>query len=64
MKELILSERQLQDLIETYDMFMDGIEHFLNIDTGEIVRINSFDMDDEDEALSETIEEGYNEVYF
>ncbi|XEC96719.1 UPF0158 family protein [Paenibacillus tarimensis] len=64
LKELILSERQLQDLIETYDMYVDGIEHFLNIDTGEIVIINSFDKDDEDEALSEAIEEGFNEVYF
>ncbi|AIQ11951.1 UPF0158 family protein [Paenibacillus durus] len=64
MKELILLEHQLKDLIETYDMYMDGIEHFLNIDTGEIVMLNSFDKDDEDEALSEAIEEGFNEIYF
>lgn len=64
MKELILTERQLQDLIETYDMYMDGIEHFLNIDTGEIVMVNRFDRDDEDEERSEAIEEGFNENYF
>ncbi|MBD2872776.1 UPF0158 family protein [Paenibacillus arenilitoris] len=64
MKQLVLTERQLQELIETYDMHMDGIEHFLNIDTGEIVMINSFDGDDEDESLSEAIEEGFNEIYF
>lgn len=64
MKELILTERQLQDLIETYDMYMDGIEHFLNIDTGEIVMTNRYDRDDEDEELSEAIEEGFNEIYF
>ncbi len=64
MKKLALTERQLQELIDTYDMHMDGIEHFLNIDTGEIVMINSFDMEDEDEELSEAIEEGFNEIYF
>lgn len=64
MKKLVLTERQLKELIDTYDMHMDGIEHFLNIDTGEIVMINSFDKDDEDEALSEAIEEGFNKMYF
>ncbi|MCM3081745.1 UPF0158 family protein [Brevibacillus invocatus] len=64
MKKLVLTERQLQELIDTYDMHMDGIEHFLNIDNGEIVMINSFDMEDEDEELSEAIEEGFNEIYF
>jgi hypothetical protein len=63
-KEIMLTERQFQDLIETYDLYTDGQEHFLNIDTGEIVMINSFDMDDEDEELSEAIEEGFNEIYF
>ncbi|MBA9087655.1 hypothetical protein FHR92_004140 [Fontibacillus solani] len=63
-KELILKEHQLQDLIETYDMYMDGIEHFFNIDTGEIVMLNTFDRDDEEEELSEAIEEGFNDIYF
>jgi len=63
-KELILTERQFQDLIETYDMYVEGLEHFLNIDAGEIVMINSFDRDDEDEALNEAIEEGFKEIYF
>lgn len=48
MKKLVLTERQLQELIDTYDMHMDGIEHFLNIDSGEIVMIK----EDEDEELS------------
>lgn len=63
-KEVKLTERQFQDLIETYDLYTDGLEHFLNIDTGEIVMINCFDRDDEYEELSEAIEEGFNEIYF
>lgn len=63
-KEIMLTERQFQDLIETYDLYTDGLEHFLNIDTGEIVMVNSFDRDDEDEELSEAIEEGFNVIYF
>lgn len=63
-KEIMLTERQLQDLIETYDLYTDGLEQFLNIDTGEIVMVSSFDRDDEDEELNEAIEEGFNEIYF
>ncbi|MDT3428425.1 hypothetical protein J2Z22_004017 [Paenibacillus forsythiae] len=43
---------------------MDGIDFFLNIETGEIVTLNSFDPDDADKELSEMIDEGFNEVYF
>lgn len=63
-KEIMHTERQLQDLIETYDLYTDGLEHYLNIDTGEIVMVNRFDRDDEDEELSDAIEEGFNEIYF
>ncbi|NGM82453.1 hypothetical protein G5B47_08485 [Paenibacillus sp. 7124] len=64
MKELKLSEGQMKELVETYDLYMDGIDFFLNIETGEIVTLNSFDPDDEDKELSEIIDEGFNEVYF
>lgn len=63
-KEIMLTKRQFQDLIETYDLYTDEFEHYLNIDTGEIVMVNRFDRDDKDEELSEAIEEGFNEIYF
>jgi hypothetical protein len=64
MKELKLTESQLQELIDTYDMHFDELECFLNIDTGDIVMLNNFDRDEEYEELSEAIEEGFNEIYF
>jgi hypothetical protein len=64
MKELKLTESQLQELVDTYDMHFDELECFLNIDTGDIVMLNEFDKDEEYEELSETIEEGFNEIYF
>ncbi len=64
MKELNLSERQLQEIVDSYDMRVDGIEFFLNIETGDVVMLNTFDMDEEDEEMSEIIEEGFNEIYF
>ncbi|KIL37219.1 hypothetical protein SD71_00310 [Cohnella kolymensis] len=64
MQELKLTERQLQELIETYDMHVDGIEFFLNIETGDIVTLNSFDRDEEDQLISEIIEEAFNEIYY
>jgi len=64
MKELILTESQLQELIDTYDMHFDETEFFLNVNTGDIVMLNNFDRDEEYEELSEAIEEGFNEIYF
>ncbi|MFC0212134.1 UPF0158 family protein [Paenibacillus chartarius] len=64
MKELKLTDQQLKELIETYDIYVEGIDFFLHIDTGEIIPIRTFDSDEEDEELSEMIEEGYNETYF
>jgi hypothetical protein len=63
-KELKLTESQLQELVDTYDMHLDELEFFLNIDTGDIVMLNTFDRDEEDEELSEAIEDGFNEIYF
>ncbi|WP_235941598.1 UPF0158 family protein [Paenibacillus puerhi] len=64
MKELKLSKQQLQEIVDAYDMYVEGIESFLNIETGEVVILRTFDRDDEDEELSEIIEEGFNDVYF
>ncbi|MFD0692605.1 UPF0158 family protein [Paenibacillus sp. GCM10027628] len=64
MKELKLTEMQWKELVETYDIYMDEIEFFLNVETGETVTLRSYDRDDEDEELSETIEEGFNEIYY
>lgn len=64
MKELKLTEQQWKELVETYDIYVDGIEFFLNVETGEIITLRSYDMEDEDEELSEIIEEGFNEIYY
>ncbi len=64
MKELKLTESQLQELIDTYDMHFNELECFLNVDTCDIVMLNNFDGDEEYEELSEAIEEGFNEIYF
>lgn len=64
MKEVSLTEQQLKDLVETYDMQMDEFDCFLNIETGEVVSIAVYDREEEDEELSEAIEEGFNETFF
>lgn len=64
MSKLELSEQQMKELVDAYDMQVDGIDFFLNIETGETVIVNSIDPDEEDEELDELIEEGFNEVYY
>ncbi len=64
MKELKLTKQQLQEIVDAYDMYVEGIESFLNIETGEVVMLRTFDRDEEDEELSEIIEEGFDEIYF
>lgn len=63
-KQLKLTEQQFQELVDAYDMYVDGIDSFLNIETGDVVTLNTFDTDDEDKELSEVIEVGFNEIYF
>lgn len=64
MKELKLNKQQLQEIVDAYDMYVEGIEFFLNIETVDVVMLRTFDMDEEDEELSEMIDEGFNETYF
>lgn len=64
MKELKLTKQQFQEIVDAYDMYVEGIESFLNIETGDVVMLRTFDRDEEDEELSEIIEEGFNEIYF
>lgn len=64
LRELKLTKQQFQEIVDTYDMYIEGMESFLNIETGEVVTILTFDRDEEDEELSEVVEEGFNEIYF
>lgn len=64
MQELQLTERQFQEIVDTYDMYIEGMESFLNIETGDVHVLRTYDRDKEDEELSEIIEEGFYEIYF
>lgn len=64
MREMKLTRQQYKEIVDTYGMYVEGLECFLNIETGEVVMLRTFDLDEEDEELGELIEEGYNEVYF
>jgi hypothetical protein len=64
MKELKLTERQFQEIVDSYDMRVDGIEFFLNTQTGDVITLSTYDKDEDDEELSEIIEEGLNDIYF
>lgn len=64
MKELKLTKQQFQEIVDSYDMYVEEIESFLNIETGDVVTLRTFDRDEEDEELSEVIEEGFHEIYF
>lgn len=63
-KELKLTKLQFQELVDTFGMYVEVMESFLNIETGDVVMLKTFDQDEEDEELSEMIEEGYNKIYF
>ncbi|WP_019537113.1 UPF0158 family protein [Paenibacillus ginsengihumi] len=63
-RELKCTRQQFQESVNAYHKFVDGIDVFLNIETGDVVKLRTLDRDEEDEALSEIIEEGLNEVYF
>ncbi|UQZ85409.1 hypothetical protein SK3146_04698 [Paenibacillus konkukensis] len=64
MKELKLTKQQFQELVDAYDIYGDSMEAFLNIETGEVVTLRAFDRDEEDEELSEIIDEGFDDIYF
>ncbi len=64
MKELKLTKQQYQEIVDAHDRPFNEIEAFLNIETGDVVILQAFDRDEEDEELSEAIEEGFNEIYF
>lgn len=63
-RELKWTKRQFQEIVDAYNKFVDGIDVFLNIETGDVVTLRTLVQDEEDEALSEIIEEGFNEIYF
>ncbi len=62
--KLKLSDAQMSELVDTYDTQIDGLDFFLNIETGETVLLNQSDRDSDDLELNEIIEEGFNIVYF
>ncbi|THF73605.1 UPF0158 family protein [Cohnella fermenti] len=64
MKEMRLTGEQLGMIVASYDMHFDELDDFLNIETGEVVSLRMDHRDEEEEELSEIIEEGFGEVYF
>lgn len=64
MKELKLTKQQFEEIVGVHEMVFEGMESFLNIETGEVKTLGVTDGDEDEETLSEAIEEGYNEVYF
>lgn len=62
--ELKLTKQQFQEIVDAHDMNVEGMESFLNIESGDVVMLRTFDMDEEDEELSEIIDEGFNKIYF
>jgi hypothetical protein len=56
MIELKLTEQQFQEIVDAYDINVEGMDIFLNIETGDVVTLSTFDRDEEDEELSETID--------
>ncbi|WP_281888850.1 UPF0158 family protein [Paenibacillus sp. YYML68] len=63
-KELQLRADVLKELADTFDWRMDGFDFFFNIETQEVVSVRTYDRDEEDEELSELIEEGFGESYY
>ena len=64
MKDLKLTKQQLREIMDACDMYVEGMDSFLNIESGDVVALRTFDRDEQDEELSKIIEEGFNEIYF
>ncbi|MBD3920217.1 hypothetical protein H8B09_15735 [Paenibacillus sp. PR3] len=64
MKLLKVTKMQFKELVDTYDDNVEGMEFFLNIETGEIVMLSDYGDDEEQEQLNELVEEGFNITYF
>ncbi|MCI3923508.1 UPF0158 family protein [Paenibacillus sp. TRM 82003] len=64
LKELKLTRIQFQNLVEAYDNHVDELESYLDIDTGDVVHISSYNQDEEAMELNEVIDEGDNETFF
>lgn len=64
MKELKLTKQQFEEIVGAHEMVFEGMKSFLNIETGEVKTLGVTDGDEDDETLSDIIDEGYNEIYF
>lgn len=64
LKKLTIKQWQLQEIVGTYGMHLEGMDSFLNIETGDVITLHTFDREEEDEELREIIEDGFNEIYF
>lgn len=57
MRELKLTKEQLQEIVDSYDMYFETFENFLNLETGEVVMVQEYGGEDKDEELLEDIDE-------
>ncbi|WP_042205593.1 UPF0158 family protein, partial [Paenibacillus durus] len=64
MDKLTLTEAQLREIVDSYDMQHEGIDTFFNLESKEVVFINNEFSDPEDEELEEEIDEGFGEIWF
>ncbi|MGG1519623.1 UPF0158 family protein [Paenibacillus oryzisoli] len=62
--ELTLTQQQFTELVDTYDMYIEVFQNYLNVETGEIVTLRSDEKDPEFEELEEQVEEGFGDIYF
>ncbi|RXZ78978.1 hypothetical protein EBB07_24910 [Paenibacillaceae bacterium] len=64
MKEFKLNKKQFQEVVDAYDLNIEGMMSYLNIETGDVVTLQTFERNEEDDELSEIIDEGFNIIYF
>jgi Uncharacterised protein family (UPF0158). len=64
MKELKLTEYQWKELVDSYDVRMDGVEFYLNVENGELLTLTEWGEEEEEIELRDLIEEGFNEIYY
>jgi len=64
--EMQLSEQQMKVMIDTYDFHIEEMEHFLNVQTGEVIMLstNRYERTEEEEELYEMIEEDFGDIYY
>ncbi|GAB6988410.1 UPF0158 family protein [Paenibacillus pini] len=63
-RELHVTKFQLDEIVSTYNIQVEVMRHYLNMNNGEVVRVPIYNKNKDDKELAKIIKDGLNEHYF